>query len=914
MIRRLAALVALVAAPAAPAAAQSIPDLPYTRTVLPNGLTLVVHEDHKAPIVAVNVWYHVGSKNERPGRTGFAHLFEHLMFNGSAHFDDDYFKVLERIGATDLNGTTNEDRTNYFQNVPVSALDTVLWMESDRMGHLLGAVTQAKLDEQRGVVQNEKRQGENEPYGLVDETMRPVLYPRNHPYSWTVIGSMQDLDAASLDDVRDWFRTWYGAANATIVVAGDVKPDEVRKKVERYFGDIPAGPPVPRTEAWVAKRRGEQRQILEDRVPQAKVYLVWNTPQFGTAEDEHLDLAARVLTAGKTSRLYKRLVYEEQLATAVQADPGTSEIGSTFTIEATVKPGGDAAKVERVLREELARFLQGGPTADELARAKTARFAGFVRGVERIGGFGGKSDVLAMSQVFAGSPDFYKVRLERVRKATAQDVRATARAWLSDGVYVLTVVPFGDHSVAAQGADRARRPTPGAEPEPRFPAFSRAKLSNGLQVIVAERHAVPVVQVDLLVDAGYASDALGAPGTAKLAAAMLDEGTRTRSALQISDDLLRLGARLDTGANLDVTFVSLSALRERLDPSLALLADVVLNPSFPQADLDRVKRQMLAGIQQESAEPMTMAFRVLPRLVYGAGHAYGNPLTGSGTRASVEPLGRADVARWHATWFKPNNATVVVVGDTTAAEIVPRLEKLLGGWRAGEVPKKNLAEVPLAKAPRVYVVDRPGAIQSLVLAGHVAPPRANPQEIAQTAMNMVLGGQFISRVNMNLREAKHWSYGAHTMLWDARGPRPFLAYAPVQTDKTKESIQELLAEFRGIRGERPVTPDELATAQDALTLTLPGRWETSRAVAKSIGDLLRFGFDDRYFDSYAPRVRALRVKDLEEAARLVHPESLVWVIVGDRAKIEPGLRELGLGEIRALDADGQEPAAPRAAR
>jgi zinc protease len=902
------------AAGAAGAAALPIPDIRYTRTVLPNGLTLVVHEDHKAPIVAVNVWYHVGSKNERPGRTGFAHLFEHLMFNGSEHFDDDYFKVLERIGATDLNGTTNEDRTNYFQNVPVSALDTVLWMESDRMGHLVGAISQAKLDEQRGVVQNEKRQGENEPYGLVDDTMRPILYPRAHPYSWTVIGSMEDLNAASLDDVKEWFRTYYGAANATLVVAGDVKPEEVRKKVETYFGDIPAGPPVPRTEAWVAKRAGEQRQVLEDRVPQARVVLVWNTPQFGTVEDEHLDLAARVLSSGKSSRLYKRLVYDEQIATDVHADTGTSEIGSQFTIEATVKPGGDPARVERVLREEVARFLERGPAAEELARAKTERFASFVRGIERIGGFGGKSDVLAQHQVFAGAPDFYKVRLERARKATPGDLRATARAWLSDGLYVLTVVPYGDHSVAATGADRTRRPDPGPAPEVRFPAFSRATLSNGLRVIVAERHAVPLVQVDVLVDAGYASDQLGAPGTAKLAAGMLDEGTRTRSALQISDELQRLGARLDAGANLDVTFVTLSALKAQLDPSLALLADVVLNPSFPEADLARVKRQLLAGIQQESAQPMTMAFRVLPRLVYGPGHAYANPLTGSGTKASVEPLGRADVARWHATWFKPNNATVVVVGDTTAAEIVPKLEALFAGWRAGDVPKKNLADVPLPPQPRVYVVDRPGAIQSLIFAGHVAPPRDNPQEIAQAAMNMVLGGQFISRINMNLREAKHWSYGAHTMLWDARGQRPFLAYASVQTDKTKESIQELLLEFRGIRGERPITPDELATAQSALTLTLPGRWETERAVARSIGDLLRFGFGDRYYDAYAPKVRALGVKDLEEAARIVHPESLVWVVVGDRAKIEPGLRALGLGEIRALDPDGAEPPGAHAAR
>ena len=911
MTRLSAAAAAVLAALALArtAAAQALPetpDVPFTRYVLPNGLTLVVHEDHKAPIVAVNVWYHVGSKNEKPGRTGFAHLFEHLMFNGSEHFDDDWFKVLERIGATDLNGTTNGDRTNFFQNVPVSALDTVLWMESDRMGHLVGAITQAKLDEQRGVVQNEKRQGENQPYGLVDETMTPSIYPRNHPYSWTTIGSMEDLQAASLDDVKEWFKNYYGTANATLVVAGDVKPEDVKARVERFFGDIPAGPPVPRQEVWIAKRSGEQRQRLQDRVPQARTYLVWNTPAWGDPQDDLLDLAARVLASGKSSRLYKRLVYDEQVATSVDASTGSAEIGSTFYVDATAKPGGDPAAVERSLRDELARFLEKGPTPEELLRAKTGRLAAFVRGVERIGGFGGKSDVLAESQVYGGRPDFYKTRLARVKTATAAQVRDAARRWLSDGVYVLTVEPFPERTVAATDVDRTKRPEPGPVPAPKFSAFERRKLSNGLTVIVAERHAVPDVQLELLVDAGYASDQFGAPGTAKLAAAMLDEGTRTRSALAISDALQKLGANLSTRADLDTTAVSMSALRANLDGSIALFADVILAPTFPAADFERLKKQQLAAIQRESVEPTSAAFRIVPRLLFGEGHAYANPLTGSGTTASVSRLSREDVSRWHATWVKPNNATLVVVGDTTAAEIVPKLERLLGGWRAAEVPKKNLAAVSLPAGPRVFLLDRPGSIQSVVIAGQAAPPRANPEEIAQRAMNVVLGGVFTSRVNMNLREAKHWSYGAHTMFVDARGPRPFLALAPVQSDKTKETVQEVLKELRGIRGDQPPTADEVAMARGALTLSLPGRWETSRAVASSIAEIVRFGFDDRYYDAFPGKVAALGPDDLSRAARLLEPGKLTWVIIGDRAKIEPGLRELGLGEIHAVDADGNE--------
>ncbi len=897
-------LLAVSLVPARLVAGIAIPEIPYQKYVLGNGLTLIVHEDHKAPIVAVNIWYHVGSKNEKPGKTGFAHLFEHLMFNGSEDFNDDYFKVLEKIGATDLNGTTNEDRTNYFQNVPVSALDTVLWMESDRMGHLLGAINQAKLDEQRGVVQNEKRQGENEPYGRVEELIQTAVYPKGHPYSWTVIGSMDDLNAAKLDDVKEWFRTYYGPSNAVLVVAGDVKAEDVKARVEKYFGDIPPGPPVARHEAWIAKRSGSQRQLLEDRVPQARLYKVWNTPQWGTAEDDYLSLVAGVLASGKSSRLYKRLVYDDQTATDVAAFQGSSEIGSAFVVQATARPGGDLAAVEKALDEELARLLKDGPTAEEVERVRTERLANFVRGVERIGGFGGKSDVLAQSQAWGGRPDFYRTRLEHVQSATAAQLGDSARRWLSDGVYTLEVHPFPELAAAKAGADRSKRPDAGTPPAGHLPAFERATLPSGLKLIVAERHEVPLVRFQLLVDAGYASDSLGVPGLASMAAGMLDEGTATRNALQISDELQRLGAQLGTGADLDTTFVTLSALKANLEPSLALFADVVLNPSFPAAELERLRKRQLAAIDQEGVQPFAMALRVLPKLLYGAGHAYALPLTGSGTKASVAGITREQVARWHQTWIRPGNATLIVVGDTTLAEIRPRLESLFASWKGGSVPVKNVAPVEPTPQHAIYVMDRPGALQSTIFAGEVAPPRANPQEITQQVLNNVLGGQFISRLNMNLREDKHWSYGAGSVFFDARGPRPFIVYAPVQTDKTKESVAEIVKELKGIRGARPVTADELQAAKDGLVLTLAGRWETSRAVGSSIGEIVRFGFADDYYSGYPAKVRATTLADVAAASSVIQPDRLVWVIAGDRAKIEPGLRELGLGEIRAIDSDG----------
>lgn len=881
------------------------PDISYQKFVLDNGLTLIVHEDHKAPIVAVNVWYHVGSKNEPEGRSGFAHLFEHLMFNGSEHFNDDYFQALERVGATDMNGTTNEDRTNYFQNVPTSALDVALWMESDRMGHLVGAIDQGKLDEQRGVVQNEKRQGENQPYGQVWNKITAATWPANHPYSHTVIGSMDDLNAASLDNVKDWFKTYYGPNNAVLVVAGDVDPQTALEKVKKYFGDIPPGPPVSHFDTWVAKRTGEQREILQDRVPQARIYKVWNVPEIGNPDYNLLEVASDILSNGKTSRLYKRLVYDDQIASDVSASIDGREIASQFVIRATARPGVELSKVEQALDEELERFLTDGPTQQELDRAKMQEMASFVRGVERIGGFGGKSDVLARSEVFEGSPDAYKKDIAEQQAATAANVQNAARKWLSDGVYILEVHPFPELTASTEGADRSKVPTPGQPPVAEFPDLQRTTLSNGMKIVLAERHGVPLVSFDLLVDAGYAADQGEKMGTGSLTMDMLDEGTQSHSALEISDAQEMLGARLSTYSDLDASYVTLSALRDKLAPSLDLMADVVLHPSFPADELERRRAWQLASIQQEKVQPLAMALRVLPKLLYGEGHAYSLPLTGSGTEASVKTITRDDLVHFYQTWFKPNNATMVVAGDITMNELKPLLETRFGSWQRGSVPHKQLADVPQPKGGVVYLLDRPGAQQSIIFAGHLAPPRANPDEIAIEAMNDMLGGAFTSRINMNLREDKHWAYGAFTLLWDARGQRPFFAYAPVQTDKTKESMAEIKKELEGIVGSRPITAEELEKTQKNETLSLPGQIETIGALSGRADQVVEFGLPDDYFKTYAGKIKALTLADVSGAAReIIHPDHLVWVVVGDREKIEPGIRTLGFGEVRLIDADG----------
>jgi zinc protease len=881
-------------------------DIPYERFVLDNGLTVIVHEDHKAPIVAVNIWYHVGSKNEKLGKTGFAHLFEHLMFGGSEHAQGRYIDTMERIGATDLNGTTNSDRTNYFENVPTSALDLTLWMESDRMGHLLGALDQKTLDLQRGVVQNEKRQGENQPYGVTEQLITQNTYPAGHPYSWTTIGDMADLDAASMKDVQDWFKTYYGPSNVVLVLAGDIDVKTAREKVTKYFGDIPAGPPVAHQQVWIAKMSGTHRQIVQDRVPQARIYKVWNIPEYGSAEADYLDLVSDCLSNGKSSRFYKRLVYEDQIATDARSFTDLSEIGGQFYVRATARPGQSITQVEKEVDEELARFLKDGPTPEEMQRVKAQYEANFIRGIVRIGGFGGKSDRLAQSQVFRGSPDAYKISLKRVQDATAEDLKAAARKWLSDGVYILEVDPFPDYKTASTGADRNKAPDTGTPPELKLPKLQRATLSNGLKIILAERHEVPLVNFTLASDAGFASDALTSPGTANLAMQVLTDGTRTRDALQVSDELQAIGATIRGSSNLDLSFVSLSALTAKLDPSLDLFADVVLHPSYPETEVKREQKLTIAGIEREQNSPGTVALRVLPELLYGPGHPYGNPSTGSGTKESVAKLTREDLVKFHETWLRPNNSTLIVVGDTTLSEMTPKLEKLFAGWKSGSVPVKNVKTVSVAAKSTVYLIDKPGALQSVIVAGVVAPPRANPQEIAIEAMNDSLGGTFGARLNMNLREDKHWSYGVRTVLRDARSQRPFYAIAPVQTDKTKESLVEMNKEFRGIVGDHPISADELTKIQLNETLKLPGSRETLDELGQSIVDLVQFGLPDDYYETYADRVRALKVSDVDGAAKeVVRPDNLTWIVVGDRAKIEAGVRELNLGEFHLMDVDGK---------
>jgi len=879
-------------------------DIPYSKFTLSNGLTLIVHEDHKAPVVAVNVWYHVGSKDEKVGRTGFAHLFEHLMFNGSENYNDDWFKPFDRVGATGINGTTNQDRTNYYQVVPKNALDMALWMESDRMGHLLGAIDQAKLDEQRGVVKNEKRQSENQPYGRAFNMILENVYPKGHPYSWGVIGSMEDLNAATLEDVHTWFKQKYGAANATLTISGDVDTDEVKAKVEQYFGHIQSGPPLARQTKWIAKRTGKLEQVMHDRVPQARIYKIWNIPEWGSTEDALLSLASGVLSSDKRSRLYNRLVYKERVASDVSAFSFNSELGGLFGVVATALDESKLDYIDQAINEELVTFMQKGPTKDELKRVKTAYTAGFVRGIETVSA---KADMLAEGQVYGDDPSTYKKSMQLITSANAKQVTKAAKDWLSDGEYTLRVLPFKNYSVSPSNIDRSKGiPDIGVAPEVSFDALEKHTLSNGLNIVLASRDAVPTVRMQLLVDAGFAADQKVKPGTANLAMSMLDEGTSSLDALEISTKMAEMGTSIGASASLDSSGVSLNTLTENLEPSFKLFADIILNPSFPESELERLKAQQIAAIAQEKNSPFGAGLRLLPELLYGQGHAYAAPYSGSGDEQSVASMTTDDLKAYHSSWFKASNATLVVTGDITLEQLKPLAEKYLAEMPTGQVPQKNIADITPRDKSIVYLVDRPGSEQSAILGTKMLPRYGFDGELSMQMMNKILGGGFTSRVNMNLREDKGWSYGAGSFVRRTQGERPFIIYAPVQTDKTGESMRELHQEMQAITRNNPATEQELAKSLDKEILTLPGRWETAGAVQNDISTMVQYKLADDYWDKYVDDLRKIDLAQVNQAAKThLSPDTMLWVVVGDRSKIEDSVRNIGLGEVIVVNTQGE---------
>jgi predicted Zn-dependent peptidase len=903
-------------------------NIPHEKFTLDNGLTVIVHEDRKAPVVAVSIWYGVGSKNEPKGKTGYAHLFEHIMFNGSENAKGDYFEWTKKIGATDLNGTTWLDRTNYFQTVPTSALESALFLESDRMGHLLNAVTKEKLDNQIGVVSNEKRQGDNQPYGLVGYQQSENLFPVGHPYHHDTIGSLEDLAAASLDDMKNWFTDHYGPNNSVLVLAGDINAAQAKPLVEKWFGDIKRGKDVPPVNAPIPTLDAPKKIVMKDKVPTTRIYRNWVVPGLADPESNALYVGASVLGGLASSRLDNILVREEQSAVNVSAYLLPFVHGSIFNIQIDVKPGGDADAVAKRLDEILADYIAKGPTADEVQRVAASTAAQQISGLEQVGGFGGKATALAEGQLYVGDSNFYKTELERLAATKPATVTAAMKKWLTRPVLEIRVEPgereayqevaagVGQRTgvltapayyiapgeeprgnVRAFQADRSKFPEPGASPDLDFPTVEEATLKNGIKVFFARRAAVPIVRVALSFDAGFAADPEPKRGIASMMSTLMTEGTARLSSKQIAETEEKLGADVSVSSSQDRTVASVRAVKPNLAASLDLLADVVQNPAFAEKELERIRVQQLTRIKAEMNQPQGVATRTLPPILYGKGHPYGGPQTGSGYEQTVATISKADVTAFHRGWVHPSKAEIFVVGDTSLAEITKLLDARFGNWKpaGAAAPAKNFSTAIPAPKSRIILIDRPNSPQSLVLAGKVLDAKGSDDLLTLRAANEIFGGDFLSRINMDLRETKGWSYGVRSQVSGAEDRVPFLMFAPVQTNQTGPSIKVLMDQLNDFNGAKPVTPVELEQTIKGNVLELPGSYEQSAAVLGQMQADRLYKRPFTYAETIADKYEALTAKKLNDEMRArIDPAQITWLVVGDAAKVRPQLEPLGL--------------------
>ncbi len=877
--------------------------LSYERFTLDNGLTVIMHEDHKAPVVFVGVWYHVGSKDEPAGKTGFAHLFEHLMFNGTENYDDDYFKPLEEIGATSMNGTTWLDRTNYYQTVPTGGLDRALWMESERMGHLLGAISQEKLDEQRDVVKNEKRQGDNRPYAMAEYLESEGLFPKDHPYHHSTIGSMEDLSNASLDDVKSWFKKYYGATNAVVVLAGDIDVKTAKVLMNKYFADVNPGVPLTRQKSLVPDRQNNTAAVMFDNVPQPQLRWLWAVPRRIEQETAYLTLASAILGTGKNSRLYKRLIHESKLATNVSVSVQKFELASIFSISVTTKPDSNLSQVKEIVEDTLAKFLKNGPDKKELARVKAILDGSVIRSLETVSG---KGRMLATGQLYADNPNFINISLNWMNEASRKDIVETSRKWLSDGSYNLSILPHGNHKVGAATASRNNMPDMTSSSPLILPAIQEGKLSNGIEVILAERNTIPVVNMSIQFDAGTVSDQNTKEGAANYAFGLMNEGTKSLTSLEMANQKELLGANIGFNNSRDTSDISLSALKKNLSKSIKLWADVVQNPGFRAEDMERDRAIILNRLKQAKVNPNSIAMNLLTKNTYGAAHPYG--MSAQGTEQSIAAMTREDLYAFIHAWIRPEKATIFVVGDITLAEVIPTLEKYFGKWKMEQfsIGKKNVSPVDIHQKSRIFLVDKAGSPQATILSGQLAPSFADPQYFNLRAMNEILGGSFSSRLNMNLREDKGWAYGAYSGIMSNKYQGLYLFSAPVQIDKTAESIQEIMKDIKSFTNDKPPTAAELALMQKNKILTLPGKFESGSALLGYMMDNAVRGRAYEYAETLPEKYQAITIDQLIKVAKdNLRPESLTWVIVGDLAKIEQKIRDLNIGKIFIVDADGK---------
>jgi len=882
----------------------------WEKVTLSNGLDVILHEDHSIPLASVNVWYHVGSKNEVPGRTGFAHLFEHVMFEGSGHHNSSHFEPLQKVGAN-LNGSTNPDRTNYWEDVPSNYLELALWLESDRMGFLLDALDQQRFEVQRDVVKNERRQSyENRPYGMAQWNIQEAVFPLPHPYHWMTIGSQEDLDAASLDDIKDFFRRFYSPSNASLSIAGDIKRDETLEIVNRYFGDLPPGPPVRRIGRFDSGLGGRVELEMRDKVSLPRLYIVWPALPDNDPDEGALEMLRAVLADGQSSRLYRSLVYEKQIAQSVGVRNYSAEIAGQFIVEVTAAAGHSLDEVEAAVDAEIDRIWREPPTEEELQRARNRLESSHFRQLARIGGFGGRADVLNYYNVLYGDPDMINTGLEKYLAVQREDILRVGPRVLDRRQVRMKVLPENSLQAASTtGLDRTVMPDAGKEPDFVPPVPVHRALSNGLKVTVVEKRSLPIVSFALVFKAGAVTDPPGKPGLSSFTSQLLPEGTLTRSSQDIANAFEFIGARLSTETRKEISLLSTETLGKHWTTALELMADVARNANFPEREVERVRREHLTDIRRGKDDPTFLAERIMPRLAFGRDSRYGHPSIG--TEDSVGDFSVADLQSYFGNYYRPSLANLVVVGDVSLDEVMAEAERVFGSWddakSGSEAANGNAAEQqPGIEATTIYLVDKPGAAQSVIRAGHLTVPRSDPDFGPLTLLNFCFGGQFSARLNQNLRQDKGYSYGFNSGISWFQEPSLLVAGGSVQTAVTRESVEETLKEFREIHSERPVTDEELEAAKAGMMLGYPAGFERPGQVLSQVINLLVHDLPDDYFRTFKDRITSITLDDVRNAGlERIRPGELHVLVVGDRATVEPGLRELDLPLV-LLDSEGAE--------
>jgi zinc protease len=895
----------------------------HEKFTLANGFEVILVEDRRLPLVAFNLWVHAGPRNETQGQTGFAHLFEHLVFAGSKHIPRGEFdKFVDAAGGTDSNGSTNFDRTNYFFTLPSNQLQLGLWLKADMLGYMIDEVDSVALANQQDVVRNERRQGvENQPYGIVEEALYQALYPEGHPYRAAVIGSHADIQSIKLADVKAFARTYYRPNNATLVLAGDFDPKQAKALVQKYFGTLKAGPKPPEVRVATPEITQERRLVVTDRIELSRLNLAWHTPPMFAAGDAELDIAAHVLGGGKASRLYGLLVRDKQLAQSVEVSQSSQSLSSVFGIEVVASPGASLDEIEKLVDAELARLAATPPTSAELAQARATIQTQLLQRMEKVTSL---ADLVNHYNQMAGDPGFVGKDLARYASLTPATVSAAAAQWLKKERRVVVQAKPGEQVLAAEVATppaptkaakgereslnpaepwRAKPPGATKAKALTLPAAQSFTLANGLTVIHSPKPGLPLVSASLVVRAGQGANPADKPGLSGFTAAMLPEGTTTRSAQQIAESAAALGATLTAQAGSEEARVEFSGLKASAKEGLALLADVALNPAFAADEIERQKAQRLGALAQTREQAPLLANAVGNRVVYGEGH----PLAANvlGTEASIKATDAAALRAFWQAHYRPERAALVVAGDLSEAELRALVEPLFGAWK-GEGAAPALAPLPAPRpiAARTVVVDKPGAPQTALAVVAPGPLAAAPDAAAIKVMNAALGGLFTSRINQQLREVKGYTYGIFSGYAMGRERGQFGIRGSVRTDVTGPALTDMWKEIAGMRA-KPMGGAELQRVRNAQLLSLPGQFDTNFAVVAGYAGNWAAGQPLSAITDLPAKYGAVTAATALKAAQAhLDPAQLIVVAVGDKAKIVPQLEAIGRKpELR--DAEGK---------